>query len=396
MAYRSLTSTTRRRPFGIIFKAFLGRPETHPRQHSLNLEALGMTPLDLADQELPISTEEVRAAIMDLPSDKAPGSDGFTALFFKKSWPLIQGDVMRAIRALECATSRNLHLLNSATMILLPKTPDAVHPRDFRPISLVHFFAKLITKVLAICLRPRLHELVRPCQSAFIKKRAIHDNFTFVRAQAKMFRQKKTPALLLKLDLQKAFDSISWEFLIQVLQAKGYGRKWRNLISCLLLTASTRILVNGELTDCILHRRGLCQGDPLSPLLFVIATDVLAALFDLADRLGTLKRNPNLLPSSRISLYADDVVIFAEPEIDELTSIKQMLNCFGEASGVFTNFSKSSIIPIHCQNLDLNALSVAFQCPIQQFPSPTWECPSPTAVFARLICSQQLTSWPAR
>lgn len=348
------------------FQQLLG--ETRARPHKLNLAAMGMNASDLSDQELPITTEETRAAIMDLPSDKAPGPDGFSALFFKKCWPIIHQDVMAAIKALERTTSRNLHLLNSATVILLPKTPDAAHPREFRPISLVHFFAKVFTKILALRLRPRLHELVSPCQSAFIKKRAIHDNFVFVRAQARLFRQTKTPALLLKLDLQKAFDSISWEFLLEVLEAKGFGRRWRNWLACLLLTANTKILVNGELTDIIRHRRGLRQGDPLSPLLFTIASDVLAALFAFADQMGALKRNRNLLPSRRISMYADDVVIFTEPDMTELNSVKLLLHCFGEASGLYTNFSKSAIIPIHCESLDTHDLATVFQCPIQAFP----------------------------
>jgi hypothetical protein len=109
-------------------------------------------------------------------------------LFFKKSWTIIQHDLMRAIKALECKTSHNLHLLNSATMILLPKSPDVAHPKEFRPISLVHFFSKLFTKILAKRVRPCMHELVSPCQSAFIQNRMIHDNSVFVCALAKLLR----------------------------------------------------------------------------------------------------------------------------------------------------------------------------------------------------------------
>ncbi|KAM0844595.1 hypothetical protein ACQ4PT_056936 [Festuca glaucescens] len=251
---------------------------------------------------------------MDLPSDKAPGSDRYTALFFKKCWPIIGVDLMRAVHALECKTSRNLNLLNFATMILLPKSLDDVHPKDFRPISLVHFFAKLFTKILALHLGPRMHELVTPCQSAFIKDRAVHDNFVFVRAQARLFRQKKTPALQLKLDLQKAFDSISWEFLLEVLEANGFGQRWRDWIACLLLTASTKIIVNGELTTSIIHRRGLRQGDPLSPLLFVIATDILAELFAMADRAGAPRIGSPCLPLSDKKLCKGDL----QPALDKL------------------------------------------------------------------------------
>ncbi|KAM0889850.1 hypothetical protein ACQ4PT_027467 [Festuca glaucescens] len=98
-----------------FFQDLLGEPRR--RQHTLNLAAMGIAPIDLSDQEVPITTEEVQAAIMDMPSDKAPGADGFTALFFKKCWPIICFDIMRAIATLECKISRNLHLLNSANMI---------------------------------------------------------------------------------------------------------------------------------------------------------------------------------------------------------------------------------------------------------------------------------------
>jgi hypothetical protein len=349
-----------------FFQKLIG--ESRPRSHSLNLATMGIAPTNLADQERPISLEEIRAAILDLPSDKAPGTDGFTSLFFKSCWAIIYPDLLRAIQALEQSSSRHLHLLNSAIMILLPKSPDAAHPRDFRPISLVHFFAKLFTKILALRLRPRMHELVSPCQSAFIKDRVIHDNFVFVKAQTKLFKQKKTPALLLKLDLQKAFDSVSWEFVLEVLEAKGFGLRWRDWIACLFLTSNTRICVNGDLTDKIFHRRGLRQGDPLSPLLFAIATDVLAALFALADLRGALKQNRLLKPSCRISLYADDVVIFVEPYEEELQSVKILMQSFGESSGLFTNYGKSAILPIYCNNIDTSTLSETLQCSVQTFP----------------------------
>lgn len=176
---------------------------------------------------------------------------------------MIAHDILRAIHALEVCRTDRMELLNNATMILLPKNPAAVHPREFRPISLINFFTKLFMKIFANRLSPRMDELISPCQNTFIKRRSIHDNFIYVQCQAKLFRQSKTPAKMLKLDAEKAFDTVSWEFLLEVLEVRGFSQRYRDLIAALLATATTKILVNGSLTKAIHHCRGLCQGDPL-------------------------------------------------------------------------------------------------------------------------------------
>ena len=115
-----------------------------------------------------------------MPSDKAPGPDGFTGAFFKACWEIIKDDVMAAMNSLFTLNAQGFEWLNSACIILLPKKTDATRVTDFRPISLVHSIAKIFSKVLANRLAPRLNSLVSNCQSAFIKKRSIHDNFLYV------------------------------------------------------------------------------------------------------------------------------------------------------------------------------------------------------------------------
>jgi hypothetical protein len=111
---------------------------------------------------------------------------------------------------------------------LIPKKDNADQVKDFRPISLVHSFAKLITKILASRLASRLNDLVSPNQNAFIKGRFIQDNFMLVQQTAKLFHQQRHPCLMIKLDITKAFDSVFWPFLIEVLQNLGFGQIWRD------------------------------------------------------------------------------------------------------------------------------------------------------------------------
>lgn len=107
--------------------------------------------------------------------------------------------------------------LNSVLITLLPKKTYAQCAADYRPICLIHSFAKLMAKAMAQRLAPELNNLIDVNQSAFIKQRSIQDNFKFVQTAAKIFKQRKLHKILLKLDIAKAFDTVSWPFLLQVL-----------------------------------------------------------------------------------------------------------------------------------------------------------------------------------
>jgi len=137
---------------------------------------------------------------------------------------------MGALHAIWRKDFRNLWKLNSAYITLIPKKAEADQVKDFRPISLVHSFAKLVTKLLANRLAGRLDEMVSPNQSAFIKHRFIQDNYMMVQQTVRFLHSQKQPRILLKLDITKAFDLVSWPFLLQVLEKLGFGLRWRDLI----------------------------------------------------------------------------------------------------------------------------------------------------------------------
>jgi hypothetical protein len=164
---------------------------------------------------------------------------------------------------------------NGALLILLSKKEVAESPRDFRPISLIHSFAKLISKVLALRLSSKTNGMVSHAQSAYIKQRCIQDNFLYVRNLARAYPRKKIPALLLKLDISKAFDSVSWEYLLEMLEHIGFPARWWNWVALLLSSSSSSVRLNGVHGPWIKHKHRLQQGDPFSPYLFILAIETL-------------------------------------------------------------------------------------------------------------------------
>lgn len=232
----------------------------------------------------------------------------------------------------------------------------------------MHSFAKLVTKILANRLAPKLKELVATNQSAFVQGRCIHDNYMLVQQTIKLLHRRKVPSIFLKLDISKAFDSVSWPFLLEILRHLGFGDGWCNLISRLLSTASTRIWFNVEPGEEIRHQRGLRQGDPLSPMLFILVMEVLNSLFTKAEEVGLLQPLTRGNSGQRISLYADDVALFIRPDEGEMNLTTQILEVFGEASGLRTNFQKSCAIPIRCEEYDTTAISSSLTCSLAEFP----------------------------
>ena len=261
-----------------------------------------------------------------------------------------------------------LNLINEANIVLLPKIQDAASLSDYRPISLINSVVKIITKILANRLAPHLNSLVSYAQNAFIKKRCIHDNFIYAQRVIQLLHKKRRSALFIKLDISKAFDSIGWSFLLEVLQALGFSTKWRDWIAALLGTTTSKVLINGEPTQGIRHARGLRQGDPLSPLLFILAIDPLQRIIEAAAQRGILKPVLPKAANLRCSLYADDAAIFAYPANTELDHLLKILNFFGECSGLKINISKMEIFPIRMDNTVVSQLLQNFPGKICSFP----------------------------
>ncbi|XP_071681529.1 uncharacterized protein [Lolium perenne] len=349
-----------------FYEDLLGQPQ--PREHDLSLPAIGLHPVDLSSMDAPFSADEIWWAVKAMPSNKSTGPDGLTWEFFRACWAVIKADVIGAVQVEFGVAARSLHRLNSTFITLKPKAEDAADIRQFQPISLVHSFAKLVTKIMALRLASWMGELVSANQSAIIWGRCIQDNFVLVHQSAWLLHRKKVPALLLKLDVARTFNSVSWPFLLSVLRQRGFGHRWISWLILLLSSASTQVLVNGCAGSAFRHGRGLRQGDPLSPLLFVLLMDVLDAMFRAAERVGVLVDLAVDGLKHRVLLYADDIVVFARPEEAELVAVREILACFGAASGLYVNFLKSSAAPIRCNDDLRHAVTSFVGCQFKDLP----------------------------
>jgi hypothetical protein len=152
------------------------------------------------------------------------------------------------------------------------------------------------------------------------------------------------------------------------MQCCGFPTRFRNWVVALLTTSTSRVLLNGILGDPIAHGRGLCQGEPLSPLMFDLAIDPLQQLLDIATHNGDLHRLRGQGPMVCTSLYIDDAAIFIVPFKEDFEVLAHILDGFGEVTGLVTNVHRSIAVPIRCANIDLDNI---MQClPIQRATFP--------------------------
>jgi hypothetical protein len=164
----------------------------------------------------------------------------------------------------------------------------------------------------------------------------------------------------MKLDISKAFDSVSWEYLIELLQHRGFLAKWRNWLCLLLSSSSSSVHMNGVDGPWIKHRRGLHQGDPLSPYLFILAIDTLQHILERATEDGMMSPLRDRMARLRLSLYADDAAVFVNPTKANVDMIMQIMERFGESTSLRINVQKSSVAPITCSQVDLNQVLQKF------------------------------------
>jgi hypothetical protein len=264
--------------------------------------------------DAPFTAKEVKSALFEMYPTKAPGPDGFPAHFFQRNWEVCGEEVTAAVlRVLKGQDSPGC--INKTFIVLIPKVASPKELGQFRPISLCNVVYKIASKVAANRLKIILPEIISEEQSAFVPGRLITDNalvafecFHSIKRNTKIAND----FCAYKLDLSKAYDRVDWCYLQGALLKMGFHHKWVKLVMECVTSVSFCIRINGELTDRFKASRGLRQGDPLSPYLFLFVAEGMTKILDRAVYRQELKdlKICRSAPSVSHLLFADDSLLF--------------------------------------------------------------------------------------
>ncbi|GJZ17745.1 putative RNA-directed DNA polymerase, eukaryota, reverse transcriptase zinc-binding domain protein [Tanacetum coccineum] len=300
--------------------------------------ASGLCSFDRDLLENDISLVEIKTAVWNYGSDKAPGPDGFSFAFVKRFWDILKLDIFEFVN-LFFTSCKMPAGSNSSFISLIPKVSNPIHIKDFRPISLIGIHYKIISKILANWLSKVIDKIASHEQFAFIAGCQILDGPLMLSEMIDWYKNRKKKMLIFKVDLEKAFDSVSWRYLDFVLYSHGFGVKWRSWIRECLVSSRTSILVNGSPTSEFSIKHGLRQGDPLSPFLFILVMEDLHVALSNAVQFGLIhgvKFGPSAITLSHL-FYADDVVITIEWSSHDMDNIIRVLVSAEEVSLMANN-----------------------------------------------------------
>ena len=273
----------------------------------------------------------------------APGPDGFGPSFYRAAWSSIKSQVMAFLQAFQ---QRQVQLgrINRSYMVLIPKKPGAVAVDAFRPICLQNCSIKILSKMLTRRLQKEIGNLIDLHQTGFLKGRSISETFVFAAELIQTCNKRRLPTLVLKLDFAKAFDTVIWESLDTILKARGFHDRWCAWMRDILSSSKSAVLVNGCPGPWITCKRGLRQGDPLSPYLFLLVADSLQAMIMSA---ATVRSPVDSDSPCAVLQYADDTLLVLRGDVADVQALKNILQAFSEATGLKINYSKSTLVPIH-------------------------------------------------
>ncbi|WCJ37950.1 Retrovirus-related Pol polyprotein from type-1 retrotransposable element R2 [Euphorbia peplus] len=359
---------------------------------------------EISRLRLPVTDKEIKSALWSINEVKAPGVDGYGSFFFKHCWNIVGEDFCAAVKEF-FQSGKLLKQVNVTALVIIPKNSNPQGLGDFRPIACCTVIYKTITKILTSRLAPVLKNLISANQSAFVPGRCISDNILLAHELVRNYHRVSSGSnCALKVDLQKAYDTIDWDFLEEILLQFGFPNKFITWIMVCLRNSCYSIVLNGGLSSFFPGAHGVRQGDPMSPLLFVLCMEYLSRLLKLWSSHGfKFHKGCTQLRLNHLC-FAHDLFLFSKGDVSSVTLLIECLQDFSSVSGLKVNFSKSNVFvssgvpsPTKTAILDVTGFQEGF------FPIKYLGMPLLSTKLSKQDCSamvdkvtKRIDSWGAR
>ncbi|KAL2923049.1 LINE-1 retrotransposable element ORF2 protein [Bienertia sinuspersici] len=276
--------------------------------------------------------------------DKAPGPDRFGAHFYKHNWDIVGPAVIKATRSF-LESGKLLQEMNSTFLTLIPKVQCPQDVSEFRPIACCNTLYKGITKLLCSRLKEVLPNLISENQGAFVHSRYIVHNIMVCQDLVRKYgRKNSSPSCMIKLDLRKAYDTVEWNFIEEMMQALNFPKTFIDWIMTCVTTPKFSIVLNGSPHGYFRTKRGLRQGDPLSPLLFVLGMEYLSRIMAQLVEDPKFKLHPRCRGIKLTHMcFADDLIMCCKGEKESVDRLLKCFMIFSMTSGLKANSNKTEM-----------------------------------------------------
>ena len=312
-----------------LFQSFIANLEIPKLEDSVSSELEGE-----------ITLRECKDILCTFSSGKSPGEDGFTWEFYNCFFDLLGQDLVDCFNASYRAGEMSLSQRRGVITLIPKEDSDLSTLANWRPITLLNLDYKIASKIIARRLEKVLALLINPDQTGFIKGRYIGQNIRLINDILEQTKLQNIPGILLQLDFRKAFDTIEWEFIQRTIALFNFGESIQRWISIFYTNTESAVLNNGFCTNYFSLSRGVRQGCPLSPYLFVLAVELLACKIRQDKEIQGIKV---LGKELKLSQFADDTTLLNS----NCNSVKQaiaVLDNFGDISGLKLNSSKTKAL----------------------------------------------------
>ena len=305
-----------------------------------------------------LTLQEISLTLKNMKNDKSPGLSGFAADFFKVFWNKLGVFVLRSLNYGYLTGELSVTQKKGIITCIPKENKPKIYLKNWRPLTLLDTVYKLASGVIANRIKSVLDDIISRDQTGFIKGRSLVENIRVIYDIMKFTDEQQIPGLLLLIDFEKAFDSLSWNFLFKALQHLNFGESVRHWVKVFYNDISSAVIQSGHLSAFFNIQRGCRQGDPLSPYLFVICAEFLAM---------KLRKNENVKGITvnniefKISQYADDTSVILDGTETSLNQTLKELYHFSRISGLNINFDKTQLVWIGAEKFSTRSIKTKWK-----------------------------------